>query len=240
MIRLSPVSRSPDTILAIETSNPTCPSGVFGVALGPRGADGPVEVEPLAPRSRHDDALMPAIDRICRRHAIEPGKIGTVAVSIGPGGYTSLRIAATTAKVICEACGAACIPVPTGRALRVGVGATGGRPVAICLAWKREDVWCETFAGDDPSEQHRAASLVPLERLRDLNGHLIVAEAKLESRLRERSIWPDDARRIDPPFSPAHVVAASRLCAPIDPLTLAPLYPREPEAVSQWRRSRAG
>ncbi len=46
--------------------------------------------------------------------------------------------------------------------------------------------------------------------------------------------------RIGPPsFDP---IACARLAlthAPVDPLELAPLYPREPEAVTKWRALKA-
>src|SRR5262245_58553079 len=101
-----------DLCLAIEISNPSAAAGA-GVALGRAGAGLQVlVVEALAPERRHDDDLVPSIDRVFRRAGCSPGEIGLVGVSIGPGGFTSLRIAIAAAKMICEATGSRCVGVP--------------------------------------------------------------------------------------------------------------------------------
>jgi hypothetical protein len=53
--------------------------------------------EPLRSDHRHEDDLMPAIDRLFRAAGASPKDIRRVAVSAGPGGFTGLRsaIAAT-------------------------------------------------------------------------------------------------------------------------------------------------
>ena len=96
-------------ILAIETSNPSAGDG-SGVALSDAAA-GWTDVEPLrpsrqnapgAPRTGHggqDDDLMPAIDRLFRRRAARPSDLSRVMVSVGPGGYTGLRIACAVGKM---------------------------------------------------------------------------------------------------------------------------------------------
>lgn len=135
-------------ILAIETSNPSATqtegeSGtVFGpgVALGAITSDGGhdlLDEEALREKTRHDDDLMPAIDRLCRRNAVTPGMIDRVAVSVGPGGYTGLRIAVSVARMIALVNGAKVIPVESWRvaAWRVPIEAA---PAVVCLASKHD------------------------------------------------------------------------------------------------------
>ena len=83
-------------ILAIETSNPS--SGLHGLLddgtpAGPGVALGTNEEKPslighesLRESARQDDDLMPAIERLFRRHDAKPAQIARVAVSVGPGG----------------------------------------------------------------------------------------------------------------------------------------------------------
>ncbi|MBL4702072.1 MAG: tRNA (adenosine(37)-N6)-threonylcarbamoyltransferase complex dimerization subunit type 1 TsaB [Phycisphaeraceae bacterium] len=92
--------------LAIETS-----SRQGAIALG-RGDQMLCAIDLPTPR-RHRVDLMPSIADLCDKHQIKPADIGEIYVSIGPGSFTGLRIAVTTAKVISMITGAKIIAVPT-------------------------------------------------------------------------------------------------------------------------------
>lgn len=77
-------------ILAIDTSGLRC-----GVALVQDGE--PAGVEELAAPGTNR-ALMPAIERLCRRAGIGPRHLDGVAVALGPGSFTGLRIGLAAAK----------------------------------------------------------------------------------------------------------------------------------------------
>src|SRR5919106_153062 len=146
-------------LLAIETSQ-----RVGGVAL--RDDRGVVLVEMLAPKKRHDDDLLPAIDRVFKRATLSPSDLagGAVGVSIGPGGFTGLRIAVTTAKMFAEALGANVIAVPSALVAAHSTFATPSAPatdaaalgqpvplreeVIICLACKDFSCWCTRVRRD--------------------------------------------------------------------------------------------
>ncbi|MCI0437109.1 MAG: tRNA (adenosine(37)-N6)-threonylcarbamoyltransferase complex dimerization subunit type 1 TsaB, partial [Gemmatimonadetes bacterium] len=65
----------------------------------------------------HGDDLLPAIGRLFERAGLKPhdlaGGGGAVAVSIGPGGFTGLRIGIATAKMLAESLGAKLVAVPS-------------------------------------------------------------------------------------------------------------------------------
>src|SRR5438093_318429 len=133
-----------DLCLAIEISNPSAQAGA-GVALA--RVDTPprvLGVENLAPERRHDDDLMPAIDRLFRRLGRAPKELALVAVSIGPGGFTSLRISIAAAKMICEATGCACAGVPSAEVVSRRVGAPG--PLAVALSSKNDTAFISRFS----------------------------------------------------------------------------------------------
>lgn len=242
--------------LAIENSNPG--AGRPGVARAagaePGAARAGVAVleaipgtalrvlgeEPLRFASPFDDDLMAAIDRLMGRLALKPRDLRRVAFSSGPGGFTGLRIAAAVVKGICEVTGAEAYAVPT------ALGVWGGTPrdvrtthaVVVCLAWKRQDVWREVFpAGVEGGRAAaaRRAELVSLDHL--LRGvptpAVLVMDHELESQVRER-LGPD-VRILSPSFDAAAIAEASLSMAPTDLLSLAPMYPREPEAVRKWK-----
>ncbi|MFM9959441.1 MAG: tRNA (adenosine(37)-N6)-threonylcarbamoyltransferase complex dimerization subunit type 1 TsaB [Phycisphaerales bacterium] len=229
-----------DVILAIETSNPTAPSssgggGAGSVCVG-RISDGKSEIlacEVLSAATRHDDALMPAVAAVCARAGIVPSGLARVAVSIGPGGFTSLRIAVTTAKMICEATGAACIGVPTALALALAARAHGTRgTLGVLLAWKREDVWRQRYDLSDDGVRaiDPNGTIVGLDTA-SAGCAVVVAEAAL----RDMLAVPAGVSVIEPRFDARWVLEASAGLTAVDPALLVPIYPREPEAVTKWR-----
>ncbi|MDX2115104.1 MAG: tRNA (adenosine(37)-N6)-threonylcarbamoyltransferase complex dimerization subunit type 1 TsaB [Planctomycetota bacterium] len=244
--------------LAIEASNPTAPPAPpthpapptppgplpaadrqparAGVAVGLIG-QGTVRALACESLPGLDDAqLLPGIDRAVRRAGAKPADLRAIAVSVGPGGFTGLRMAVAAAKMIALATGASCIAVPTARALARRAPAdafAARRPVAVCLAWKREDAWVEVF--DGPSAPPRSAGLVALRAIAELDLAALIADGALIETMRQRGFMPAGLPAYEPAFDPVAVleVAADLPAASAD--ALAPLYPREPEAVTKWR-----
>jgi tRNA threonylcarbamoyladenosine biosynthesis protein TsaB len=218
--------------LAIETSNPSV--GGAGVAIGVH-ADGPARVlgvEPAADPSRREDDLVPAIDRLTRRLGVTARDLGRVAVSVGPGGYTGVRTAVAVGKMIAEVAGARCVGVPSYLVPARRVGAPPG-PFAVCLASKRDSTYAALFsARGDPVGTPR---LVTASDLAGLGVALLVADRFLPGTIRAAAERLG-VRVEEPVFDPAACFEASLGLAEVDPASLLPLYPREPEAVTQWRR----
>lgn len=93
-------------ILGIETS-----ARIGGVALI---GDKDLVVEyRLNTGMRHSERLMIAIDRLLGDAGIRLEDLGGIAISIGPGSFTGLRVGLSTAKGISAATGKPIIPVPT-------------------------------------------------------------------------------------------------------------------------------
>lgn len=270
-------------VLGIEISNPS--SGARGrmgehiagpsVALGrilpgvshPRidpGCD-----EAVGGGDRHDDDLMPAIDRLCRRVGVAPGDLARVALSIGPGGYTSLRIAVATGKMIAEATGAQVVAVPSAIIAAWYVEQT--TPAVVCLAskgetshatllppmddhpwWASRGRWSRLLSERDLLELAQnadelingtaaavAVGVIGAEELECLAPALVIADAYLPPAMRA-SAERMGARVVEPIFTAAAVAHLGMAFPPVDPVALAPVYPREPDAVTQWRKRRGG
>lgn len=234
--------------LAIEASNPSAaddhsgPGVAIGRVGGVRGVG--VEllgVELLRSAARHDDDLMPAVDRLWTRLAAEglvrdKRDLARIAVSIGPGGFTGLRVAVTAAKCIAEAVGALCIPVPSASVVARRAAPDLPRPFAVALASKRETTVVTRFDdADHPSALPNArAREIDAAALESLGCRALIADRFLPDTIRARCAAL--AIRIDEPvFDPAACLEAAAHIDPIDPAQLVPLYGREPEAVRKWR-----
>jgi tRNA A37 threonylcarbamoyladenosine modification protein TsaB len=225
-------------ILGIETSNPSAwepgdPSAP-GVALAEHagGSLRRVGVEPIRLDRPGEDDLVGAIDRLCRRVGVRPGDLRAVTVSVGPGGYTALRIAVAVGKMVAEATGAGAFGVPTAHA--VARRAPSERPLAICLASKNESAWVVRFVESLRAEPGRLLCASDLE---SLGVRILVADSFLP-RAMVGECERLGVRVVRPVFDPHAVIEAAQDLEEIDPVQLLPIYAREPEAVTKWRSRR--
>ncbi len=83
-------------ILGIETA-----TAQVGCAIGAH--EGVLTSFHAAKGRRHAETLVPAIDFIARQAGIELDEIGAVAVDVGPGLFTGLRVGVITAKAMATA-----------------------------------------------------------------------------------------------------------------------------------------
>lgn len=93
-------------ILGIETATVQA-----GCAIG--GHEGVLAEAHSARGKRHAENLVPAIDFICGQAGIDLAEIGLVAVDVGPGLFTGLRVGVATAKAIAFARRVPMIGVPS-------------------------------------------------------------------------------------------------------------------------------
>ena len=83
-------------ILGIETATVQ-----VGCAIG--GHEGVLASTHSARGKRHAESLTPAVEFICRQARVELSEIGVVAVGLGPGLFTGLRVGIATAKAMAQA-----------------------------------------------------------------------------------------------------------------------------------------
>ncbi len=239
-------------ILGIEVSNPSAADAQLRPEFGPGVGVGRMDdggatvlgVEPVRPgmRGGNDDDLMPAIDRLFKRLGFSPRSCGLrrVAVSVGPGGYTSVRVACAAGKMIAEGTGAKCVRVPSAQVALHALERSqlvGG--VCVLLASKGESCWAQEFSDGSPVRDGRliaAADIVEIVRggVRTFVGDRFVHE---QFRL---AITAMGGQMIEPIFSAGACVRLGATLEPVDPAELNPLYPREPDAVTLWRKRTSG
>ncbi|CAM3308911.1 tRNA (adenosine(37)-N6)-threonylcarbamoyltransferase complex dimerization subunit type 1 TsaB [Rhodothermus bifroesti] len=101
-------------LLALETATEVC-----SVAL--LNGDSLYFEATLQQGRIHAERLAPLIATALEHSGVQAAELQAVAVSMGPGSYTGLRVGVSTAKGLCEATNAALIGVPTLEALAASV-----------------------------------------------------------------------------------------------------------------------
>lgn len=223
-------------ILAIETSNPTAADS--GVAVGEIIA--PEQTRILAVRRleagvRHDDQLVALIDEAMREAGLAPTDLDAVAVSVGPGGYTALRIAVSVGNMLGLATRAGLVAVPTASiAARSAAGAP--RPLAVLLASKGDTahvtLYGERRIDGDVRGVQTSSQILSLEV------QAIVADEHAPHAVRTTA--PRRGIALVPlRLSPEACLDVASLLSPTRNGVILPMYPRQPEAVVRWASRRA-
>ncbi len=130
---------------------------MIALALDTSGSAGSVAVlrddEVLARISieagmRHGVELFPSIERGLRDAGVAARDVDLVAVGVGPGSYTGLRVGVTAARALAFATGADLLGVTSCDALAAAVPA-GDAPVGVVVDARVRAVYVATYAWDD-------------------------------------------------------------------------------------------
>jgi tRNA threonylcarbamoyladenosine biosynthesis protein TsaB len=221
-------------ILAFDASTP-----VITVAVArAKGEAREVLAEVSASVRGASETLLPSVNTALDLAGERLGSVDRVLAGVGPGTFTGIRIAATTARALALATGAALSKNSTLAAL-ASPALSGGQPeVLAVLDARRGQVFAQRFPAAGP------ATRIYCERPEDLcveGAPLIVGDGAVRYRAALSalgSIPPDD--------SPLHRVTAtghvlSADLAPVDADDLVPIYVREPDAevrrdLNPWSR----
>jgi len=224
-------------LLAVETSG-----AHGGIALLDGGRL--VEEVPLTEGLRHARDLVVAIAGACDRAAWDRRTLGVVAVSIGPGSFTGVRIAVTLAKMIAWDTGAKVVAVPSLRAMAANAPADCGRIACICDA-KRGGLFASIFepAGAGLQETFGPALIEPEDLARRLARPAFVLGRgliKAGAALAGFDLAPEPLWDIRPAVVGHLGWELHEQGRHADPLRLEPVYIRPPEALEIWERRERG
>lgn len=171
-------------LLALETATPVC-----AVALL---RDDHVEIDLLLDRPRaHAENLVPMVRDALRYAGAELADLDAIAVSMGPGSYTGLRIGVSTAKGLALAGGTRLVGVPTLEALAAGAGAHAPDELLLAtLPSRRHEVFAAAYRA-------RAGRVLPAVEAAALSVDDVVAWLKDAHFERLRLLGPG-AERVAP------------------------------------------
>jgi tRNA threonylcarbamoyladenosine biosynthesis protein TsaB len=195
---------------------------------------------PPGARPRHTTRLLPLIAEAMSRTGAGWDQIDLIAVGVGPGTFTGLRIGIATARALAHARGIPLVGVSTLQSLAVCAGgeAPPGDALLAVLDARRGEAFAGawTAPGDNapPVLAPRAigpgalADLIPSLGPRTL----AIGEGAVEFRTvleRSGALIPDDHSELHRVAAKGHVQLA-RLLAPRDPDEIRPEYLRLPDA----------
>lgn len=225
-------------LLAIDCATDAC-----SAALWIRGGPGPGRFEPM--KRGHGEALMPMVQSVMTEAGLSFADLDSVAVTVGPGAFTGLRIGMSAARGIALAAGKPLIGVTTLEAVAGAQDPWDGL-LLVVLGSKRADVYAQIFEPDGAAACDPCA--VPPEEVSSMlpaaAGIAVAGDAAAAVMAALAGRRPKPVRLPGPGLPDAAVVAriaAGREAGAGDPPgPPAPLYLRPPDAITAADRKSDG
>jgi tRNA threonylcarbamoyladenosine biosynthesis protein TsaB len=208
------------TLLGIDTSTPASAACV----LLDDGQSFEVAPDPARLRERpaHARELMPAVAEVMERAGARFDGLEAIAVGVGPGTFTGLRIGIATARALASAAGLLLRPVSSLAALAAGMDGDARLPL---IDARRGELFAALYdaSGSSIWPPFVAPPETVAERVREAG---LTAGAAGDGSIRFRRVLEASGIRVDADESRSHVVRALHVCR------LAQALPGEPpEAV---------
>jgi tRNA threonylcarbamoyladenosine biosynthesis protein TsaB len=217
-------------ILAIDTALEACSACVLD-----SGSDLPLSIESEPMQRGHAEALMPMLERVM--DAVEGGfaSIDRVAVTVGPGSFTGLRVGISAARAIALATGVPAVGVTTLSAYAAPlIGAAGGALVGVAIDARHGQIYCQVVARGG-----RSIIAPQIMGLRDAvrqigNGPVLLIGSGANALCAEARAAGLDAAVVDTATAPEVLWVARLGLAAVPERALAkPFYLRSPDAKPQ-------
>ncbi len=195
----------------------------------------------------HRWSIMPAIDRLLNALNVTLRDIDGLAVSIGPGSFTGLRVGLATMKGLAHGANKPLVAVPTLQALAFNASGLG-LPIATLLDAKRGELFLALFHTQQDSDAHDSLVCVmkpqrlPIENVVDtlssqVQGTVIVlgdgvslCRQMLLERFGQRALFPAEIACLPSAISVAHVGKERLARGMLAAEDLTPIYLRPPDA----------
>ncbi len=215
-------------LVAIDTATP---STVAGVLLHDGSVVEARDDPPEGSRGNHAARVLPLVEEALSGGGAGWDDVERIAIGVGPGGFTGLRIGIATARALAQGRGLPLAPVSALAALAAGAGPGA---VAAVLDARRGEVFAGVWDGD--RELLAPVALPPAalaERLVALDAPL---QAVGDGAVRFRPELEGAGVAVPLDGSAVHRIAAASLCRlgavaePADRDRLLPDYRREPDA----------
>jgi tRNA threonylcarbamoyladenosine biosynthesis protein TsaB len=207
-------------VLGLDTSTAASSACVLrddggAFEVGPEPGGGPA----------HAGDLMPAVVEALERAGLDWPQLDAIAVGVGPGGFTGLRIGVATARALAAATGCELRPVSSLAALAAGIAAEAGEgdgPLLPLIDARRGQLFAALYESGPSGELWGPFAARPEEVTERVRAAGLSPLAAGEGALPFRGMLETAGIRVLPDASGAHAVRALHVCR------LAALVPAAP------------
>lgn len=221
-------------ILAFDTALGACSAAVLQT-----GGTAPRLVRAHELRARgHAEALMPMIAHVMEEAGIGYDALDRIAVTVGPGTFTGMRVGVAAARGLALATGLPLVGATTlavmAHQVLTGEEAGRGGPLAICVDARRGQIYCQVFGVDGQAlaPPFVATPEAAAERLTD--GTLTAAGSGAQALAAAAAMRAGSVTAGLPDLQPdAAALAHLAMALEPAPTPVAPLYLRPPDAKPQ-------
>jgi N6-L-threonylcarbamoyladenine synthase len=143
-------------VLALDTAGVDCAAAVYD-----SGGDRVLAEITETIGKGHAEHLIALIDRVLEKAGIDLKTVERIAVTIGPGSFTGIRVGVAAARGFALALGIPAVGVTTLAVIAAAHGdQAAGRPILVAMDAKRGEVYLQMFGGDRVSRGEPEAMLV--------------------------------------------------------------------------------
>ena len=228
------------TLVGFDTSMAVTAACVLGPGGEPVRTPAPEAARLLGPPA-HSAELLPTLAALLERAGTGWDDVEAIAVGVGPGTFTGLRIGVATARALAQGLGVPLHPVSSLEALAAGLaagaGADAGTPLLPLIDAKRGQVFVSLFrAGERPEREWGPAALAPGELENRIAGLVEAPLAAGDWALESRPRLEAAGAVVPAPDSGLHAIDALHVCRlaretePQPPERVEPVYVRQPDA----------
>lgn len=226
-------------LLALDTATDT-------VSVAVHDGSGIVASAVARGERRHAELLTPMVRDVVSRAGIALADVGAIAVDIGPGLFTGMRVGIATAKAMAEVLDVPVVPVSSLEALAHAMDVTEMDVVACVLDARRGEVYWSLARSSDRAQLTEPRVGSPESCVADIAARgqsVAVVGSGME---RHREVFADQLRLAVPahtlggPSEPTaesvavlgHARAMRQMTSTVDEVV--PLYLRAPDAEINW------
>ena len=225
-------------ILAIETATV---AGSVAVVDDNKGLIGEIKVDV---KIAHSERLMSSVEWLLRASGISIEEIDALAVSIGPGSFTGLRIGLSTAKGLSYATNKPIVPVPTIDAFASSLPFCS-HLICPMLDARKNEVYAGLYKWEGRLLRKilPATAINPGELLEQIRGPVVLMgdatvtyKQLIADILKTNAIFAPPSK-MSPSASTVAEMAIEKINQGIitDPISLTPFYIRKSEAEIRWK-----
>lgn len=227
-------------VLAFDTA-----TDVVTVAIGRDGE--PLGALQLASGRAHAERLVPAIRHLATDSGVRLDRLAAIAVGVGPGRFTGLRVGVTTAKVMAQALRIPIVGIGTLDLVAYPLRHTRRDVVAVVDARRREVFWARYHSVPGGLERVGEEAVDPPHEVvaeLEATGSEVLLAGDGVDRYHHLFAELDHVELAGPEFSAPSALALLELARGrlereefVAPHELAPVYLRESDAAINWERA---